>query len=154
MVKPKVSFELLLVALLPILFLAFLGWRVYSTYAFIKVASLAQGHVVTLKEHKTIARGTVNVSYEPVIRFALPSGQPIEFVSHSKSGRELTLGSMTDVIYDPRQPDTPRLNNFSELWGPSVLLFQFAVFFIAFPLVAWNLYQWLEKKRRAVEFGD
>lgn len=155
MTKPKLSWGLLPVALLPAIFLGFAAWNCYKTYTFIKAASRAQGRVINLEAHAMVARGGIsNVSYFPRIRYQTPGGQEIEFVSRSKGGHdESSPGSLIEVLYDPANPERARVNRFSELWESSLLFFGFGSFFIIFPLAGLYLYR-RASKRDAAAYND
>ncbi len=54
--------------------------------------------------------------YYPVVRFHTPEGVEREFRGMGTSSRSHEVGEAVLVLYDPAQPDFPRMRHFGQLW--------------------------------------
>jgi hypothetical protein len=135
----RFSWEMGVVALLPILLFAFSLQHFCETCRFVYNASRTDGHVILWKPHVSVSRGQSSILYYPQIRYRTSDGRPLEFLSAASARRAITSESDTivPVLYDPSHPERVHVDGFAELWEPSLLFFAFAGFFVVFPLAGW-----------------
>jgi hypothetical protein len=107
-------------------------WVVLGFFAFVGVGLLVLSvsqvlHVRQVLAHGQELGGEVHAIqmepdsdgmhiYYPVVRFRTPEGVEREFRGTGASSDSYQVGEAVLVIYNPAQPDVPRLRNFGELW--------------------------------------
>ena len=78
--------------------------------------------------------------YRPQVRFTTERGRVIEFVGRvgSRPAR-YNVGEKVEVIYNPQDPEKAYLDQFSELWFKTILLFLFGVVMVGMGSLGWLL---------------
>jgi hypothetical protein len=106
---------------------------------FIQSAAAAEGTVIDLRlRHDSDG----DPLYYPVFRFQDSAGKEYEICSDTGSNPPgFAKGAPVDVLYDPSDPESARLDSFVQLWFLTTLLFGFggvatvasvALFLVAF----------------------
>lgn len=96
---------------------------------FLARAERAPGTVIDVSRH-TDSEGTV--TFRPVVRFTIETGETIEFVSSSGSSvASKSVGDQVEVLYDPDDPKDAELSDFFSVWGFPVILGGLGVVFTA-----------------------
>ncbi|MCS2610146.1 DUF3592 domain-containing protein [Halomonas dongshanensis] len=105
----------------------------FQTNAFLESAERTQGTVVRLAE----SRSEDSTTYRPVISFAAPNGDAIEFISSTGSNPpSYSPGEPVSVLFDTDNPYSARLESFFSLWGGAFILGGLGAVFTLFGVAA------------------
>jgi hypothetical protein len=76
-----------------------------------------RGTVVELKAAKS--GDASDVAHFPVVEFPTPDSRNVRFQVNAGSdgGPEYDVGTIVDVLYDPRHPANARIGSFGQLWA-------------------------------------
>lgn len=98
-----------------------------NTRDFLSEAVITQGTVVELVEY----RSSDSITYRPVVQFTNESGQLVNFTSSTSSNPpSYTPGQQVDVLYQPGERSSPRINSFFSLWGAETILAGIGIVFL------------------------
>lgn len=90
-----------------------------NTHRFLARAAHAPGVVTDLIPHYS----SDSTTYAPRVRFGLPDGQQIDFVSSSSANPPAyATGEAVDVLYLPDHPQKAKLNGYFSLWGGATIV--------------------------------
>lgn len=104
-----------------------------KTFLFLRKAKKAKGTIIELVYSPRMkAKG----NYTPVVKFKLPSGQTVSFVS-TLSSTSYAEGQEVDVLYDPGFPEDAMIKSFFGLYLVPAILFFFAAFTLFVTFYAW-----------------
>jgi uncharacterized protein DUF3592 len=92
--------------------LAGAAWNVPSTVR-LSAGEHAEGTVVAFKR--------LGRSSHPVVRYVLPDGRSVEFMSKVSRGGNVRVGEFVPVKYDPQDPSLAEVDGFSTIWGRVVI---------------------------------
>ena len=94
------------------------GWLYESTRSFVASAATADGTVVDLARS-----GGSKSTWRPVVRFALPDGETVEFTGKVGSNPpSYQRGERVEVLYPPGAPQDAKIRDFLSLWFPATLV--------------------------------
>ncbi len=124
-------------------FAAFCLWGVYAASVSLKLQTegeITTGTVTRLEESKT-SEGYCCV-YSPVVEFEV-NGQTYSFENNNASNSpDYEIGSQVKVRYDPADPNTAQINEFSDRWLFPIIIIPAmtfaALFFNFFMIRAWR----------------
>ena len=111
-------------AFIGLVFILVSFWNYRNTRQFLAQSATAPGEVVdlVLRSSQTGDSRTSSGVYYPVVRFATPEGQYIEFQSGVGSQPPAyRIGDPVTVRYRPDDPYRARIDSFFQLWFLSVL---------------------------------
>ena len=110
-------------------FAAFCLWGVYAATVSWRLqidGEIATGTVTRLEESKT-SEGYCCV-YAPVVEFEV-NGQTYSFVNNNASNSpDYEIGSQVKVRYDPADPNTAQINQFSDRWLFPIIIIPAMIF--------------------------
>lgn len=90
-----------------------------NTATFLENAITAQGVVIDLVR----SRSSDSTTYAPTIRFKSKQGTTIEFTSSTSSNPpSYSRGEKVEVLYEPIQPHSAKINSFFSVWGGTVIV--------------------------------
>ena len=140
-------------AFIGLVFILVSFWTYRNTRQFLAQSETAQGQVIdlVLRSSHDSNSGTSSGVYYPVVRFATPEGEYIEFQSGIGSQPPAyRIGDRVTVRYRPDDPYRARIDSFFQLWFLSVLFGGLGFVFggIGFILIlvvyrAWRKEKWL-----------
>lgn len=89
---------------------------------FLSRSKRATGRVVKVQTGTTTDGTVATITVE----FITEEGESVRFISGSSSGyKNMFLGQLIDVFYDPEFPSKARINTLIELWGMELSLLSF-----------------------------
>jgi len=90
-----------------------------NTVSFLETAIKADGVVVDLVR----SRNSDSTTYAPTVRFKTNRGNTIEFTSTTSSNPpSYSVGEKVEVLYEPSQPHSAKINSFFSVWGGAVIV--------------------------------
>lgn len=90
------------------------------TRTFLATAYTTTGRVCALEPYQDADGDTL---YRPVLRFRTHAGEETEFRSTvGTSVPRFEVGQRLDVLYNPEEPSDARIQNFMQLWLPTLIL--------------------------------
>lgn len=98
-------------------------------------ANAVWGEVIAIEDQPANASGSIT-SPVPVVRFTAPDN--VEHTVRGPSASSATVGSHVNVVYDPANPQRPRIGQLSELRGGAIALLLFGTFPVSFGI--WLLF--------------
>ncbi|MCK4742642.1 MAG: DUF3592 domain-containing protein [Sulfuriflexus sp.] len=101
-----------------------------KTMFFLESAITTEGVVTELVRSRSSSDSSY--TYAPVVKFKTSQDTTIEFTSTTSSNPpSYSRGEQIEVLYDPIQPHSAKINSFFSLWGGSVIVGGIgAVFFL------------------------
>lgn len=105
----------IIIRIFGLVFLVSGGVMTFITYNFLETAVPTTGTVVSISKNYSDDGG---VTYQPTIRFIDNNGnkhQAETFISSSEYN--YPIKSDVDILYDPQNPSSMRLDNWFETWG-------------------------------------
>ena len=96
-----------------------------DTRSFVTTAIPAQGTVIdVVRRSSSDSDGDVSYAYYPVIKFTPSSGAANIFESNTGSNPpSFSKGQTVEVLYNPQQPNSARINSWFSLWGfPAIFI--------------------------------
>jgi hypothetical protein len=98
-----------------------------NTRDFLSEAVITEGTVLELVE----SRSSDSITYRPVVQFTNESGQLVSFTSSTSSNPpSYSPGQQVEVLYQPGERNSPRINSFFSLWGAEAILAGIGVVFL------------------------
>ncbi len=90
-----------------------------DTQTFLETAEITNGEIIRFNE----SRNDGEISYTAVIRYTPASGRAIEFANNTSSKNPShAIGDVVEVIYNPDDPNSARLNSYFGLHGFTTIL--------------------------------
>ncbi|HSN91029.1 MAG TPA: DUF3592 domain-containing protein [Anaeromyxobacteraceae bacterium] len=127
------------------------GWWAFTVHDFTSRAAVTSGTVVEVRRSGRSRRS----AYRPVVRFHLPSGQPVVFRESTGSNPpSYRVGEQVEVRYDPARPSDARAGSLRNLWAWPFFVGGMAVVFAAAGLVALAGYRQERREARGLVRGD
>ena len=112
----------------------------YQTRTFLGTASRAEGEVIALecrRSHPRRGRRFTVYHYYPVVKYTAADGQTVQFIGQVGSKPPaFRVGQKVEVLSNPEQPRSARINSFFELWFAPMIFTGLGGIFLLMGVVA------------------
>lgn len=96
-----------------------------NTTTFLKNAITTEGVVIELVRSRSSSSSSSGSSYTyaPTVRFKTNQGTTVEFTSSTSSNPpSYSRGEQVEVLYEPIQPHSAKINSFFSIWGGAAIV--------------------------------